>query len=274
MPTTIQIGSTGPEVAKWQQIIGVKPDGEFGPRTDAATREWQRKHGLTPDGVVGELTWAGASKGPSPSDAKRTPPSDASKGPPPSYLFIGARNFTPDRFGSAITLVVVHTMEAPEKPSTARKVAEWFRGSTAPQSSAHYCVDADEIIQCVYDEHAAWAAPGANRNGVHIEHAGYAKQNAADWSDEYSEAMLRKSAALAADLCARYAIPIRRLTTAEVLAKARGLCGHVEVTKAFKKGDHTDPGPNFPWDRYLELIRAATAQRANETPPEPSNLVS
>ena len=44
----------------WQKIIGVTPDGQFGPNTAAATKTWQGQHGLTADGVVGPKTWAAA----------------------------------------------------------------------------------------------------------------------------------------------------------------------------------------------------------------------
>lgn len=59
------IPSTGlSAVARWQKIISVTPDGQFGPATDAATRIWQQSHGLTPDGVVGPKTWAAAGVSP------------------------------------------------------------------------------------------------------------------------------------------------------------------------------------------------------------------
>jgi hypothetical protein len=46
----------------WQTVLGVTPDGSFGPQTDAATRAWQGEHGIDPDGVVGPLTWTAAMK--------------------------------------------------------------------------------------------------------------------------------------------------------------------------------------------------------------------
>ncbi len=54
---TIQKGSRGATVAKWQRMIGVTADGNFGPGTDAATKKWQTDNGLTPDGVVGIASW-------------------------------------------------------------------------------------------------------------------------------------------------------------------------------------------------------------------------
>lgn len=60
---TIKLGSHGDAVVAWQKIIGVTPDGDFGPKTLAATKKWQAAHGLEPDGVVGPKTWAKAGHG-------------------------------------------------------------------------------------------------------------------------------------------------------------------------------------------------------------------
>jgi GH25 family lysozyme M1 (1,4-beta-N-acetylmuramidase) len=57
---TIRRGSTGPDVVAWQKILGLVPDGDFGPVTETATMEWQRKNEITVDGVVGPQTWAKA----------------------------------------------------------------------------------------------------------------------------------------------------------------------------------------------------------------------
>ena len=57
---TIMQGSSGEDVRRWQTIIGVAADGEFGPDTTAATIKWQRKHDLSADGVVGPDTWTAA----------------------------------------------------------------------------------------------------------------------------------------------------------------------------------------------------------------------
>lgn len=50
---TLKLGSRGEEVKKFQEIIGVKIDGSFGPKTKAAAMEWQKKNGLVADGIIG-----------------------------------------------------------------------------------------------------------------------------------------------------------------------------------------------------------------------------
>ena len=57
---TIRKGTRGAAVSRWQGLIGLKPDGNFGKGTEAATKTWQEAHGLKPDGVVGPATWAAA----------------------------------------------------------------------------------------------------------------------------------------------------------------------------------------------------------------------
>jgi hypothetical protein len=56
----IKQGSTGPDVALWQTIIGVTADGIFGPNTAAKTKAWQAAHGIGADGIVGPKTWGAA----------------------------------------------------------------------------------------------------------------------------------------------------------------------------------------------------------------------
>lgn len=59
----IQIGSSGPSVELWQAFLRGKGyyfgliDGDFGPRTKAATIKFQNKHRLEPDGIVGNKSY-------------------------------------------------------------------------------------------------------------------------------------------------------------------------------------------------------------------------
>ena len=154
-----------------------------------------------------------------------------------------------------ISVVVIHTMEIRERDGAAEACAAWF-ASPISEVSAHYCVDADTTIQCVREADIAWHARGGNTNSIGIELAGYASQQARDWSDDYSRAVLERAAGLTAEVCARHLIPIRRLRASGLVAGRRGITGHADVSAAFHKSDHWDPGPAFPWDRFLRLARS------------------
>lgn len=54
----LKVGSSGEDVKKLQQFLGLTADGSFGSGTEKAVKNWQSANGLTPDGLVGEGTWA------------------------------------------------------------------------------------------------------------------------------------------------------------------------------------------------------------------------
>lgn len=62
---TLRRGSPYREaVREWQSVLGppVVVDGDFGPKTEAATKAWQASRGLVADGVVGPKTWRTADR--------------------------------------------------------------------------------------------------------------------------------------------------------------------------------------------------------------------
>ena len=191
-----------------------------------------------------------------------------------AYPFVASPNVTPTS-GRRIDVIVLHSMETDETPSAAENCARWFQNPAA-RVSAHYCVDNDSIVQCVRDKDVAWHAPGANHNGIGVEHAGRARQTRAEWLDAYGQAMLDRSAGLVADLCTRHAVPVTWLQPADLLAGKRGITTHNNVTKAFRRGTHWDPGPGFPGEWYLRTVRTklkgSKAKQAATLQPDPPLL--
>lgn len=121
---------------------------------------------------------------------------------------------------------------------------------------SHNCVDGDSATQSVKDNDVAYAAPPANDNGLHFELVGYAKQSPADWDDAYSRAELDLAAKIIAAKCIEHNIPVVGfLTPEQLLADKRGITSHWNVSKAWKRSDHQDPGPNFPYDKFIALIQ-------------------
>jgi len=173
------------------------------------------------------------------------------------------RSYTPGR-ARPIQYVVIHSTEGSEGPTSAEAGAAYDKRRT-DGTSTHLFVDSDTALREVPDADRAHAARfHGNEIGVQVELCGRASQTAAQWHDEYSLPMLRLAAVEVAAICREHDIPVRRLTTDEVRAayygqvKPKGICGHVHVTAAYPEdgGSHTDPGPNFPWDEFLDMVRA------------------
>ncbi|MFF1739605.1 N-acetylmuramoyl-L-alanine amidase [Streptomyces mirabilis] len=170
--------------------------------------------------------------------------------------FVQARWYGPGRT-TPIRVIVIHDMEAPEGPLTAENIAHWFATMPATnKASAHVCVDNNSAVRCVADGDRAWHAPGANSDGLGIEIAGYARQSRAEWLDQYSKGALEQAAKVTADWCAKHKIPAVKLSVAELIAGKRGIVGHRDVSAAYRQTDHTDPGPDFPWDYFLGRVNA------------------
>lgn len=54
---TLKLGSKGASVKELQKLLGLKVDGDFGPKTENAVKNFQKNHNLTEDGIVGSKTW-------------------------------------------------------------------------------------------------------------------------------------------------------------------------------------------------------------------------
>lgn len=122
---------------------------------------------------------------------------------------------------------------------------------------SHNCVDADSIVQCVPDHDVAFAAPGANANGIQIELSGFARQTAVDWGDDFSRKTLARAAGLVARVLRENKIePAYVDWIALKRGGARGITTHDDVSRAFKQSTHTDPGKGFPMTAFVEAVRA------------------
>ncbi|MGV9212294.1 N-acetylmuramoyl-L-alanine amidase [Micromonospora sp. RB23] len=118
----------------------------------------------------------------------------------------------------------------------------WFQNPAA-QASAHYTVRSSDgaVTQSVREKDIAWHAGNwtYNTQSIGIEHEGYVDNPA--W---FTDAMYRSSATLTRSLATKYGIPRDRAH----------IIGHHEVPGA----THTDPGPNWNWTYYLQLVNGIT----------------
>lgn len=170
--------------------------------------------------------------------------------------FRQAVSYYPGRREGPPIWVVIHTAEALEHSRTAENLQSW--AASGPIGvSWHYAVDDDTVCQSVREEHTAWAAPGANARGIQIELAGYARQTAQEWADAFSSAQLELCAELVARICRRWEIPAVKVGPIEMADGLPGICGHLDVTRGVGVGrtTHGDPGPYFPWARFVGRVR-------------------
>ncbi len=130
--------------------------------------------------------------------------------------------------------------------------ADYFK-SQASGGSAHVVCDVATSVRCAPDDMICWHAP-VNIRTLGYEICGQSWYTRDQWlSPEVWPAVARVAAEVKADAI-RYGIPIHRCTVDEVRANHGGQRGHVDVSNAFHQSDHTDPGPNFPWDRFMLLL--------------------
>lgn len=261
---TLRLGDVGDQVRDWQRALIARgyaliADGVFGKRTHNATLAFQVAHGLPTTGRV-ELNELQVIAAPDPSSMM--PPTQLAH----SIPFIESRHYLRPKPGksvvrAAVDLIVLHCIECPEASTRAESTALWMASDKAPMASAHYFVDADSVVQGVPDHCVAFHAPGVNHSGIGIEHAGYARQTREEWLDEYGQRMLELSAQLSARLCQRWRIPATYVPAADLRAHKRGITTHREVSTAFGRSDHYDPGPNFPIAWYIDRVRFALEGR-------------
>lgn len=171
-------------------------------------------------------------------------------------LFIQAKHYTSITGGTRkIIWLVMHAMQAPEKPTTAEGVANFFAAGTRI-ASAHYCSDDDSTVQSVKDNDVAYGAAGANAKGLHFEQAGYSEQSAMEWADAYSSRMLREQVGPLVGAKARqYGIPLEFRNYIDLRDFLPGVTTHAEVQKAWPSTGHWDPGPHYPMASMLSIAR-------------------
>ena len=150
--------------------------------------------------------------------------------------------------------IVYHANQGPERGSLEGLLA--FCQNKANGASYNRIVDARGRIGLSNDDnYIPWAAgTTGNRIGLHVCALGYAEQSRAEWLDP--EALLDGLALQTAAWSQQYGIPLVKISGADLRARKRGVCGHADISDAWHEVDHTDPGPNFPYDVVLAKARA------------------
>lgn len=165
-----------------------------------------------------------------------------------SYYWVPSPNFDADRPGP-IRYVVWHDTEGNETNGSALGVSRGWFGIESSQVSAHLVADELDTVECVRAADRAWhCGPMGNPLGYGIEIVGKAVQSVTDWRDPFSLAALQNACQWVLSVPELADLPRRFLTDAELLAGGRGHITHAQVSRVLGGTNHTDPGPNFPFD--------------------------
>jgi N-acetylmuramoyl-L-alanine amidase CwlA len=172
---------------------------------------------------------------------KVTPPS-------PPYLEAKHHGGAQDK----IKWVVLHSTVSPCKVGEAEHIAEMFH-DTDRFASAHYTVDPEERWQCVKDHVVAYHC-GYNYGSIAIEMCEYPSEIIERWDDPAHIKLERNAAHLTARLCIVYGVRPYFVGRLGLLAGIKGVTTHAQMSKAFHKSTHWDPGA---WrrKRFMREVR-------------------
>lgn len=175
---------------------------------------------------------------------------------PPSPPYLGPATWHGGNDNKPIHRIVMHATDGSEPGVTgaARATVAYSKATTRP-SSFHYVADSRESLQYVYDGTEAYHAP-PNQHSLGYELCcSLSNEGKGHWVDADHQRMLKIAALDVAHLCLAYGVPIVKLTVDDLKAGKHGICGHVDVSNAWHETSHWDPGPYFPWDQFIAMVK-------------------
>ncbi len=191
----------------------------------------------------------------------------------------------PDRWNTTVSTrksgVVIHDSETGDG-SYAALIAVMTRPGERLTADGHYYGSsyhavARNDLAATYDEvldahHAPFSAPPTNGTWWQFCIPGRASQTRADWLDQPSRSGIRAAAKYVVAKAKADGFLLERRTPAELAGGKGGYCGHVDVSAAWHRSDHTDPGSYFPWDLLALDIAELSSPSPGlpQTPPDPA----
>ncbi len=123
---------------------------------------------------------------------------------------------------------------------------------------------------------APFHAPPLNATWAGVCIPGRAAQTRDEWLDEISRAHIRGAARFIVDqwnLDDRTWPLTGPVSPAELLTGRQGITSHLNVGLAWRRTNHTDPGPHFPWDVLLaDVAELSTPQPIPPVSPEEDRM--
>lgn len=161
------------------------------------------------------------------------------------------------RNGTAISHVTIHTMQGSYSGAIS-----WFKNPSS-NVSAHYNMRAadGQITQMVCEFDKGWHVGNSNPYTVGIEHEGYVADPS--W---YTDITYEASAALTKDIALRNGIPIIRTYDINGDGTVNPIsdgCFKIKGHQHYPSQTHYDPGPNWDWNRYYDLLNPTASANSS-----------
>lgn len=170
-------------------------------------------------------------------------------------VWIPAANGNWDNQRAGADLVIVHDIEGGAPGAIGRFT------TAGEQASTQLVLDPDQgrIVQMVDLDAVAYGCGNYpyNQRATQFEMPGY-------YGKPYRADVLDYAAKTIAYLCNRDNVPLVKLSSEQVAAGQRGVCGHENIPNQ----SHIDPGPTFPWE---QVMAAASALLNGSPAPQPDN---
>lgn len=159
----------------------------------------------------------------------------------------------PNSYGDWETTKTGIAIHATANDATAENEARYAKRRT-DETSSHFYVDHDSVIQSLDTKFLAWHAGNdeGNTRAIAVEITGENSWSKQRWLDEVDWNGLVD---LCAWICITHNIPAQRLSVTQMRFGSAGIYTHNDMRLAWGGTDHTDPGPNFPMDYLIARIR-------------------
>jgi hypothetical protein len=183
-------------------------------------------------------------------------------------------NYSP-RDPGGVDLWLLHTQEPPEGPvdnDAAKHLRDFLESSTATSNPVSYHYSGSKatdggttVIDCVDTNDACWAVGNSNDRTINFCFAGSrSDMSREEWIERF-DTVIDAAAYLFVQDCTKYPNLQPRVIAPEY-SDPPGAADHNYCTEYLRDGNnHTDVGPNFPWD----VFTAAVAKYADASAPAP-----
>ena len=168
---------------------------------------------------------------------------------------------------SKVTEIIVHATGGPScsgsrvvfsDPGTVQRMKRFFEGSGGV--SIHYIVGPDgEVAASVPEGEVAYHAIGHNEGSVGIEMI-----NRGDGREQFPEAQVAALSTLVDGIRRRHGVPIERIKRHSDVDTSTIPCAGQPVRRK------QDPGPAFPWDRFLMSLLLSDQRTADTAAAKPA----